>query len=89
MDLIDRNEAINAIKKCCEPFVPMHTNDLYVAVKAIENLPSAQQIVRCEDCRWWNKAECHSTIVPDVRKCMVKNVFTDYDQLCKYGERRE
>ena len=45
-------------------------------------------VVRCKDCKRWNTAECHSTAVPNFRKCMVMNVFTEPDQFCKYGERR-
>ena len=45
-------------------------------------------VVRCKDCKRWNTAECHSTLVPNFRKCMVMNVFTEPDQFCKYGERR-
>lgn len=40
-DLIRRQDAIDAIKKCGEPFVRMFTNDFYVAVKAVERVPSA------------------------------------------------
>jgi hypothetical protein len=59
-------------------------------IKALEenyDIIPKKPVVQCKDCKHWNTAECHSTVVPDVRKCMVMNVFTDPDQFCKYGER--
>lgn len=44
-DTISRQDAIDAIKKCGEPFVRLFTNDFYVAIKAVERVPSAQQWV--------------------------------------------
>ena len=45
-DTISRKDAINAIKNVSRPYVPTITNDIYCAVKAIEELPSAES---CEN----------------------------------------
>ena len=47
------------------------------------------EVVRCEYCRHWNESDCHSTVVPIVRKCMCMNVYTDPDFFCKSGERSD
>ena len=63
-DLIRRDDAIEAIKNCSPPYVPIFTNDFYCAVQAVERVPSAQptstlfgykvdhlNVIACEDCK--------------------------------------
>lgn len=61
------------------------------AISVLKDVPTENVVgvVRCKNCRNWNQSDIHSTIVPEVRKCMAMNVYTDPDQFCKYGERRE
>ena len=78
-----------------ERFIEFITNELTNKIseriiKALEenyDIIPKKPMIQCKDCKHWNTAECHSTVVPDVRKCMTMNVFTDSDQFCKYGER--
>lgn len=60
-------------------------------VKGVSAIPTADvvEVVRCEYCKHWNESDCHSTVIPIVRKCMCMNVYTNPDFFCKYGERRE
>ena len=41
-EMIYKDDSIEAIKKSSNPYVPIITNDFYIAVKAIEELPSAE-----------------------------------------------
>ena len=59
-DLISRQAAIEAVYKCDDIFA----GDMPVMVKAdayeaLAQLPSADavEVVRCKDCRWWDKSE--------------------------------
>ena len=85
-DLISRQAAIDALKGCycggedlCgEPWIYEDH-----AIKAIEQLPSAQpEIIRCKDCKY------NATS----KKCLNPNSFflvpTD-DDFCSFAERRE
>lgn len=44
-------------------------------------LPKGVEVVRCKDCKWWNKAGCAIRIVDDSDK-PTENDF------CSFGERR-
>ena len=85
-DLISRQAAIDALKgcycggedSCGEPWIYEDH-----AIKAIEQLPSAQpEIIRCKDCKY------NATS----KKCLNPNSFflvpTD-DDFCSYAEKRE
>ena len=50
MDLIDRQDAIDAVTKYCTNY------DLRGLLADIEVLPSAEsEIIRCKDCKWWDQ----------------------------------
>ena len=54
-DLIRRDDAIEAIKNCSPPYVPIFTNDFYCAVQTVERVPSAQpELIRCRDCKFYS-----------------------------------
>ena len=75
--------------KCLDKITEVHEKIGYEKGYRDGYAQAKDEVVRCKECKHWNTAECHSTAVPDVRKCMAMNVFTDPDQFCKYGERRE
>lgn len=58
-DLIDRQAAIKAIEdlqSCYNGF--SDTYDKACIIGALEEVPSAQpEIVRCRECKWWEKQE--------------------------------
>lgn len=58
-DLIDRQAAIKAIENlqdCYNGF--SDTYDKACIIGALEEVPSAQpEIVRCRECKWWEKQE--------------------------------
>ena len=77
-DLIRRQDAIDAIKNCSTPYVPSVTNDFYVAVKAVENVPSAD--------RWIPVTE--RLPEPDVNvliTCQRKNMYGGYSYFQTIG----
>lgn len=50
MDLISRQDVIDAVIKYCMDY------DLRDLLAELEVLPSAEsEIIRCEDCKWWNQ----------------------------------
>lgn len=58
-DLIDRQEAIDAIKELCEYYTPTksvkHPHMDFV-IEQLEELPSAQpEIIRCKDCKYFER----------------------------------
>ena len=57
---------------------------LKTAVTVIEHYPAADvvEVVRCKDCKWYNKSGCAILIVDDTDKP------TDND-FCSYGERAD
>lgn len=61
-DLISRKEAIKAVK-----FYETFYDPYPRVIEALEDLPSVQpEIIRCKDCKWWDKEEdyalgcCHA-----------------------------
>ena len=46
-------------------------------------------IVRCGDCRWFDRSEPSGTVEPIGFRCMRKRIFVESDDFCKRGERRE
>lgn len=60
LDVIDRQAAIDALSDgaLVNYQAAGHNNGLVKAIDIIKGLPSAQpEIVRCKDCRWWDKSE--------------------------------
>lgn len=49
----------------------------------------AVEVVRCEDCKWYDTTEPSGTIDPILYRCRRKRIFVESDDYCKYGERRE
>lgn len=86
-DYISRQAAIDAIS--CDITVTGRQNAELVAATIgtfadrIKALPSAdvQQVVRCRDCKWFNKIGCAIKIVDESDK-------PHEDDFCSFGERR-
>jgi len=51
MDLIERQAAIDAMKDTFKGTMV----GTRVAVDAINRLPSAEPVIHCEDCKWWDQ----------------------------------
>lgn len=59
-DTISRQDVLDSITANITQFNGIYTNDqLYMwglFIRMIQEAPSAQpEIIRCKDCRWWNK----------------------------------
>lgn len=105
MDLIDRQDAIDALRTCYDTkTISMDNGDEYInyedAIGAIEQLPSAQpeqpEIIRCKDCRWWDKAEGKYGYCMAARHCHYSthweiSIYRTYDGefFCADAERRK
>lgn len=59
----------------------------------IEDEPpvDAVRVVRCNDCKYWDIFDAHSTICPDNRRCkgIIGKMYTAPDYYCAYGERKD
>ena len=94
-DLISRQAAIEATWE-----EPTYTDPLNVLTEVrdrIEALPSAQpEIVRCKDCKWWDKKEdsplgyCHAAKHCHYSPHWEIQIYRTYpaDFFCADGERR-
>ena len=48
------------------------------------------KVVRCNDCKYWDFSDIHSSICPNIRcKAIIGKTYTDADFYCAYAERRE
>lgn len=59
--------------------------------EAISNTPTvdAVEVVRCKECKWFDRTELSGTVEPIFYKCKRKSRFVESDDFCKRGERRE
>ena len=81
-DYISRQEAINSVWRAVEldnSYAMKH--QIYTNLKTI---PAADvgEVVRCKDCKWYNKSGCAIYIADDTDKP------TDNDY-CSYAERKD
>jgi hypothetical protein len=85
-DLISRQAAIRWVKTECNPY-GKPTLDYESGKKVMEHLeqmPSAEpEIIRCEDCRWWERESiCEG-------HCLEIDLYhVDEDHYCGFAERR-
>ena len=65
--------------------------DVLFSTHLIWNAPTvdAVQVVRCEDCKWFDRSEPSGTVEPIGYRCKRRWIFVDTDDFCKRGERRE
>lgn len=61
------------------------------AVSLVGSAPTvdAVEVVRCGECKWFDRTELSGTVEPIGYRCKLKQRFVDADDFCKYGERRE
>ena len=57
----------------------------------IEDAPTVDvmEVVRCKDCKWYDKTHPYNTLVPDAHHCKANDSFYGWDHFCAYGERKE
>jgi len=65
--------------------------DKALATAMLKDLPTAEpQIIRCNDCKYWDFSDIHSSICPNRRcKATIGKMYTDADFYCAYAERRQ
>lgn len=47
------------------------------------------ELVRCQDCKWWDEKHPYGTAVPDAYHCKANDRFYGGNHFCAYGERKE
>lgn len=59
--------------------------------KAIRDAPTvdAVPVVRCDECRWYDKSTASGTYEPIAYKCILHQRFTIGIQFCSDGERED
>lgn len=89
-DLISRADAIEAIASRDETdgtvkvFTGREVNEI------ISALPSAVDVVRCKDCKWYLQKQKNLPYNVTKRYCnRMCTLATEEDDYCSYGERRE
>jgi hypothetical protein len=57
--------------------------------EVINNAPTvdAVPVVRCGECKWFDRTELSGTVEPIGYRCKLKQRFVDVDDFCKRGER--
>jgi len=95
MDLIDRQDAIDALQKEINKGIPPFDDvmgsircGVRLARNIIEDLPSAEPVIRCKDCKHMiinEKHEAKPMICCFTKMCGT----TEPDWFCADGERRE
>lgn len=66
-------------------------NTIMKLLKAFSSQPSltdVTEVVRCKDCRWWER-DYQSRYHPDERPCNMLGLGTPPEWFCADGERRE
>lgn len=88
MDLIDRQDAIDAHCELCEDSGRCNC-DICPDVEVFQLLPSAQpEIVRCKDCKYWHR-EIHNGIEYfNFSSCDLNHHGDGHDFYCADAERR-
>lgn len=82
-ELIYRQQAIDAMAELQgRASTKAELKGISKAWKRIKRLPSAQPIILCKDCKWFNDIGCAIRIVDDTDKPSEE----DY---CSFAERRE
>ena len=57
-----------------------------VAIKALEQ----PEIIKCEECIWWNRGNCYSEdVYVESLEYMDGDLRTEPDHFCGYAKRRE
>ena len=46
------------------------------------------ELVRCQDCIWWDTQYPYGTLVPDAYHCKTNDRFYGGNHFCAYGERK-
>jgi len=82
-DYIKKQVTIDEINKALDRETLLNSFVRKIAVEAVKKLPSAdaQPVVRCKDCKWFNKIGCAIKIVDESDK-------PHEDDFCSFAERR-
>lgn len=88
MRLIDADKLVALLNKKYGDDENVNESVLYL-VGAISGMPTvyADDVVRCEDCRWATAVEHEFVQGADIH-CQKHNCFTNHDSYCSSGERR-
>lgn len=69
--------------------IPMGKDAAGVAVRIIEDMPVADEVVRCKDCKYRinENGNCYVSNFIAGLPCMIR--YVGKDDYCSYGERKE
>ena len=85
-DYIKREDAIKAIKSIDDHDNVFRANALGLAERAVQIIPAANvvKVVRCRDCRYWEKDGDNS-----IGFSMICQSIRQANDFCSYGERKD
>ena len=70
--------------------IEVKASDLVEAcIKALVEGGTLVEVVRCRECRYYDRSFPHSTYIPDAFYCKYINTHFKEDFYCAYGERRD
>lgn len=90
MRLIDADANVETMKKCvANPENEQALLCYRFAQRILEEAPTvdAVQVVRCDDCRWYDKSTVSGTYEPIAYKCKLHHRFTLGNMFCSDGEK--
>ena len=67
--------------------IPMGKDAAGVAVRIIEDMPTADEVVRCKDCKYRMDGNCYVSNFIAGLPCMIR--YVGEDEYCSYGEPKE
>lgn len=64
---------------------------LWVSDIVIKDAPTidAVEVIRCQDCIWWDTKHPYGTLVPNAYHCYRNDRFYSAEHFCGYGERNK
>ena len=89
-DTVSRQAAFDAVCSALRTWsdMPGWRDDKIAEV--LINLPPAQEIIYCEDCKYWNSGSCECPeYVVNCQDYWVGDIETDAKHFCGYGKRKE
>lgn len=83
-DLISRKTLLADFEK---EFFGMYSDDYEYMIKWFKELPTAGQIIRCDECKYWDIEWIPS--IGEGHYCPMMDHVMVGDEWCCYGERKE
>lgn len=77
--------------KCLDFMIIEYNHAVADSIAVVKGQPTidAVEVIRCQDCIWWDTKHPYGTLVPNAYHCKANDRFYSAEHFCAYGERRE